>query len=234
MLALAIDSSQDICTLALGTETQLIAEYHFRHKMNLLRRLLPNIEEMLTDAGLAASELDAVVVSLGPGSFTGLRIGVTTAKSLAYVTGKPVVGVGTLDAIAWGSGARSGIVCPMVYARPGEAYWSLFDAATNERLTDYAVGPIEEAMDASDAYETSAVFLGTGARKNAEAITSRFGAGAILRESWLDFARGAVLLDLGLKRLSRGETDDAMALAPLYVRKPTPQVRLEAGEIAGH
>lgn len=230
MLAIAIDSSQDICTLALGTENQLIAEYHFHHKMSLLRRLLPNIDEVLSDARLSKDEIDGVVVSLGPGSFTGLRIGVTTAKSLAYVLGKPIVGIGTLDAIARGVPCPcDGIICPMIFARADEVYWAIFDKLTNERLTDYAVSPIAEALEAAGARQTRVTFVGTGARRNLGAITARFGEEVVVRDSWYDFSRGSALLNLGIARLTSGEHDDSMTLAPLYVRKPTPQIRLEAG-----
>ena len=235
MLAIAIDSSQDICALALGTESRLVAEYHFHHKMSLLRRMLPNIDELLSDAGLSKGDIEGVVISLGPGSFTGLRIGVTTAKSLAYVLGKPIVGIGALDAIARGVPCPSdGIVCPMIFARADEVYWALFDARSNERLTDYAVSRIAEVLDAAGERGTRVAFVGTGARKNLEVITARFGEEAVVRDSWYDFARGAALLSLGLARLEMGQHDDPMTLAPLYVRKPTPQVRLEAGKIVDH
>ena len=118
MLTLAIDSSQDICAIALGNDSQLLAEYHFHHKMNLLRRILPVIDVVLNDAGHKPADLDGIIVSLGPGSFTGLRIGVTVAKSLAYTLGKPIVGVPTLQAIARGMAEGSTeLVCPMIFAR---------------------------------------------------------------------------------------------------------------------
>lgn len=233
-MLIAIDSSQDIATLALGgspsgdgSYNNVVAEHHFSHKMNLLRRLLPNIDAMLADTGIDKPDLDGVVVSLGPGSFTGLRIGVTIAKSLAYVLNKPIVGIGTLDAMAHGVDAE--LVCPMVFARAGEAYWTLFESGSRTR--DYAVSPVEEALDALADQSQYITFVGTGARRNWEAISARLGVRATLAPAWNDFARGAVLLDLGSKRLAAGDVDDAMILSPLYVRKPTPVVKLESGEL---
>lgn len=217
MLTIAIDSSQEICTLAIGKDSAVVAEYHFAHKMNLLRRMLPNIEAMLTDAGLTTSDLDGVIVALGPGSFTGLRIGGTIAKSLAWVLGKPIVGIGTLDAMAHGVGADGGLICPMIFARADEVYWSLFDAG--KRLNEYAVSTVDEVIDAVTAEGKPIRFVGTGARRNWDTISARMGNQATLAPAWSDFARGAALTELGTKRLIAGEDDNAMTLSPLYVRK---------------
>jgi len=222
LLTLAIDSSQDVCTIALGRDSSVIAEYAFAHKMNLLRRMLPNVESMLADAGSAIGDLDGVIVALGPGSFTGLRIGVTIAKSLAYVLGKPIVGIGTLDAMARGLAPveDDALICPMIFARADEAYWSLFDSTADTRLNNYAVSTLGEILDDLSARDRRIYLCGTGARRNWNAISARLGDLAVLAPAWDDFARGAALIELGAKRLAAGEDDNAMALAPLYVRKP--------------
>lgn len=230
MLAIAIDSSQDIGCIALGDDSRLVAEYHYAHKMDLLRRITPNIESILSDAGRAVQDLDCAIVSLGPGSFTGLRIGVTVAKSLAYVLQKPIIGVGTLDALARGvAPAKTDVICPMIFARSGEVYWSLFDSSGLERLEDYRVSSLEEVLNAV-AERGSAHFCGTGARRNADAISATLGDSATVAAPWADFARGAVLLELGMRRFAAGDVDDAFALTPLYVRKPTPVLRMETGK----
>ena len=228
MLLLAIDTSGDICSLALGRGRELVCEYHFHHKMSLLRQLMPAIDRLLTDAGCGAGDLDGIVVGLGPGSFTGLRIGVTVAKSLAWTLSKPICGVGSLDAVARGCvPCASDLVCPMTHARTGEVYWSLFDAAGDMRIADYEVGSVHHALDEVADRGASVVFCGSGAVRNAQEIRHRFGNAAVSEVGWSGFPRGAALLDLGLTRLSEGSEDDAMTLAPLYVRKPTPVVKLE-------
>lgn len=230
MLAIAIDTSQDIGTIALGLNEDLLAECHYRHKMDLLRRIVPNIEAMLSDAGHAPQDLDGIVVSLGPGSFTGLRIGVTVAKSLAYVLGKPIVGVGTLDAIARGiAPAQADLICPMVFARANEVYWTLFDRSAGQRLREYRVSTIEEALAEATGEVDRVVVCGTGATRNAHLIDELDPERVSRAAQWSDFARGAALLDLGMRRLQAGDNDDALALVPLYIRKPTPVVRMDTG-----
>jgi tRNA threonylcarbamoyladenosine biosynthesis protein TsaB len=228
MRAIAIDSSQDVCAIALGRGSQVLAEYHFQHKMNLLRRIVPNMNAVLMDAGCSVGEVDGLVVSLGPGSFTGLRIGVTVAKSLAYVLEKPIVGIGTLDAIARGVlSTRVDMICPMIFARADEVYWALFDSSSRARLTDYAVSTVDEALGKAEEQARPVMFCGTGALRNAERIRSRLTDRALIADAFLGYARGAALLDLGMKRLAEGDFDDALSLAPLYVRKPTPVLKLE-------
>lgn len=232
MLTLAIDSSQDICTLALGKDSNLLCEYHFHHKMNLLQRIMPNIEQILKDAKYTSKDLDGIIVSLGPGSFTGLRIGITIAKSLAYVLSKPIVGVGTLDAIALGVAPSStDFICPMIFARANEVYWSLFDSSGEVRLEDYAVSEIDNVLDTVTTRGGSVYYCGTGATRNAETIRHKFGNSALTCKPWSDFARGAALIEAGTKRFHEGHTDDPLTLTPLYIKKPTPVVKLESGEL---
>jgi len=231
MLALAIDTSGEICTLALGRDRELVTERRFHHKMNLLRRILPNIEEMLSDAGLEPAELDAIIVALGPGSFTGLRIGVTIAKSLAYSLSKPIVGGGTLDALARSvAPTATELVCPMIHARANEVYWTLTDSSGTARLAEHEISTVHQALESVAERGVNVYFCGTGATRNAEAIRHKLGNTAVVGERWSEHPGGSALLDLGLRRIEHGDLDDALALAPMYVRKPTPLVRLETGE----
>ena len=235
MLILGIDTSEEIGVIALGKNSQILCEQHFHCRMSLLRRLVPNIERVLADSGHAVSELDGIAVGLGPGSFTGLRIGVTTAKSLAYALSKPVVGVGTLDAVAASCAPTSAeLICPMTHARTGEVYWSLFDSCGEVRLEDPAVGPISLAFESVTRRGGAALFCGSGATRNAEAIRHEFGDGALLGNTWASFPRGAAILEIAARRFRDGLADDPNSLVPLYIRKPTPVVRIEDGELKPH
>ncbi|MGC8862260.1 MAG: tRNA (adenosine(37)-N6)-threonylcarbamoyltransferase complex dimerization subunit type 1 TsaB [Armatimonadota bacterium] len=232
MLTLAIETSGEVCTLALGRDAGLLSERRFHHKMSLLRRILPNIENMLADARCRASDLDAIIVGLGPGSFTGLRIGVTIAKSLAYGLSRPVVGIGTLDALARSVAPTSAeAICPMIHARANEVYWTVTDCSGTLRLADYHVGTVQQVLEEMAERQGKVHFCGTGSTRNAEAIRHVLGTKAIIGEKWSEYPCGAVLIDLGRSRVERGEFDDTMSLAPIYVRKPTPLVRLESGEL---
>lgn len=228
MLALAIDTSGNTSSIALGTENGLISELTIRHRMDLLQRLVPNVDKLLADAGKTPKDLEGLVISLGPGSFTGLRIGMAAAKSMAHVLGKPIVGISTLEVLARGASAacpRS--IAPLIHARPGEVFWAIYRYGTDgiERITDDRVSTVEEMIEAAK-QEKEIVFCGDGAERNLAALEAAFGRSSILDE-WFNVPRGTVLLKLGMDRLLRGETDDVATIAPEYVQKPTPVIRIE-------
>jgi tRNA threonylcarbamoyladenosine biosynthesis protein TsaB len=228
MLALAIDTSGDISSITLGTESGLVSELTVRHKMDLLKRLMPNVDRLMEDAGKARTDLDAVVISLGPGSFTGLRIGMAAAKSIAHVLGKPIVGISTLDVLAHGaSAAFPKSIGTLIHARPGEVFWAIYRTTEHGpvRLTPDHVSVLEEMVEQAGR-EEDIVFCGDGAQKNRYALEDEFGLTSILAD-WYNAPRGAALVRLGMERILRGESDDVATISPSYVRRPTPVVRIE-------
>jgi len=233
MLVVAIDTSEDFCSLALADDGLLLSELVFHTKMDLLRRIEPNLERLLVDNGRGPRNIDGIIVSLGPGSFTGLRIGVTIAKTLASTLEKPIAGVPTLDAIARGiAPTAANHICPMMHARTGEVFWTLFDSRAETRLADYEVGPVDGAIESAMARGGRVHFCGSGAIRAEEQIRRLAGNEAIVGALWTSFPRGAAIVGLGMKRLTTGSADDPVTLTPMYVRKPTPVVRLERGEFS--
>ena len=226
MLLLAIDTSGDIASLALATEETLVTELDFRHKMDLLKRLMPNIERIVTDSGKLASDLDGIVISLGPGSFTGLRIGMAAAKSLAHVLDKPIVGIKTLDLLAHGaSAAYPKSIIPLIHARPGEVFWAIYDSQNGvvNKVTEDKLSPLEDVIE--EVKKKDGVFCGSGAERNRDVLAAEFGKSSIL-DDWFNIPHGSVLAVLGIERLARGDSDDVMSIAPNYIQKPTPTIRL--------
>src|SRR5262245_54221583 len=108
MRILGMETSGEICGVAIVDGEGLVGELRFRHRMQLSERLLPGIEALREQVGISLGDLEGIAVSTGPGSFTGLRIGVTTAKTLAWALGVPVAGVGTLHALAAAVPASAG------------------------------------------------------------------------------------------------------------------------------
>lgn len=226
MLILAIDSSNEIATLAIGDEKGIISELHFKHSMDLLRRIAPQMEQLLYDCGKQVTDLDGVVVSLGPGSFTGLRIGISVAKSLAYALKIPITGIPTPDALAFQAlPGFADFICPMIFARADEVYWALYDAINGEAINEIQVSTIDEALSEAISKGGKIAFCGTGVRKNSDYFADA-NENIIVLENWMDFARGAALIKLGINKLQQGSKEDAFNLVPLYVKKPTPVVKL--------
>ena len=140
MLFLGMDTSTTCGSIALAEPGKLHAEWSLNVPKTHAGRLLPDIRHLVEAAGKELGQIDGVAVTTGPGSFTGLRIGLATAKTLALVTGKPLVGISTLDVLIENTACFEGLLCGILDARRGELYTALYrkDALGNtERLTEY-------------------------------------------------------------------------------------------------
>ncbi len=217
MKILGIDTSTPIGSVGLIEGDDFVAE----HTLNVMQahssRLMPAIDQVLEWGNLGVHDLDACAVGIGPGSFTGVRIGVGTAKSLCYAIKKPIVGVSTLEAIAYNLRYAKGLICPILDARREEVYGAVFHGgATLERRCEDLCLSISELLNR---VESSAVFVGDGLDRYAEAVRERFGASVILADSTFNAPRGTNIARIGRERLSRGESDDCFRIIPNYIRK---------------
>ena len=127
MLILAFESSAKPASVALMRDGQLLSQYFQCSALTHSRTLLPMAEDMLKNAELSIEDVDMFAVAHGPGSFTGIRIGVSTVKGLAWASNKPCTGVSTLEAMAWNGAAVGGYVCPVMDARRSQVYNAIFE-----------------------------------------------------------------------------------------------------------
>ena len=217
MTFLAFDTSGEMCVLALAEEDGTVkAVTVFEGRRTLSRRLMGEIDSLLTRNGLTLPDLTAFAVGLGPGSFTGVRVGVTTAKTLAQVMGKPLVGVGTLDAYAavWTAMGDDALV-PVLPSRRGEVYAAVY--RNGEIVEEPFAAPIEE-LTAWLGEMAGAIVCGSPA-------SLPDWTGRTLAQPWTP---PDGLARIAARRLAAGDTDDLLALVPLYVVAPsisTPKVR---------
>ena len=231
MICLSLDTTTDIASIALTDDTHLLAEYSFSQHRDLSCRLIPNIKTMLKDCGLEMRSIQAIGVSTGPGSFTGLRIGVVTAKTLAQVLDVPVVGISSLDLLSLQfTYLPDAVVCPIIKVRKGEVYYTLFrmNGSSMERISEYSANPVQTMIDDIRNTETGKViFCGDGLPDNAEAIQSAMGDDAFVVPSWLSYPKGYLLACEAVRLIQAGLGADAYTLMPFYIRKSTPEIRLE-------
>ncbi len=227
MRVLAIETSGDLCSVAVVEGTAPVAELRFRHRMDLARRLAPAIRRLLELAELGLPDLEGVAVSLGPGSFTGLRIGVTTAKTLAWSLGLPVAGISTLEALAAHTPLPSGaLACPIVSIGPEEVAASLYARRGGpleiihppEVLTLTRLG--ELCSERGETIVFSGSFIAP-VRMLAEALGSR----AVVHAALSGLPPAAVIGELGAARLGARGGDDRETLAPLYFRPSAAEAR---------
>ncbi len=226
MYILGIETSTMTGSVAISTEDQLIAEYTLNTKVTHAERLLTAIEHVVRSASLTIHDIDGIAVAKGPGSFTGLRIGVTTAKSLAYSLQTPIVAVSSLDALASHYLCSETLICPFLDARKKEVYTAFYRNTGTQihRLSDYAVIAPNNAL--REIHEP-VVLLGDGVAPYRKQIEETLGEFAYVADSAHLLPRGSLVAQLGGKRLLAGDSDDCFALAPFYLRKSDAEIHWE-------
>jgi tRNA threonylcarbamoyladenosine biosynthesis protein TsaB len=234
MKILAFDTSTNISSIAIADELGIIGEYNLTHKMDLSQRMMPNILALLKDCKLSMKDLDAVAVSLGPGSFTGLRIGVVTAKTLAQALNVHVTGTVSLDVLALQFDyLPRKLICPIIKVKKGEVYYAFYRTHMGqmERISEYQADPVEKLIEYAGQIEGGEIiFCGDALSANMSALQEGLGDRFIPAPAWLRYPKASVLALEGLRKIAAGSADDPLSLVPFYIRKSTPEILLEARE----
>lgn len=226
MIILGIETSTMTGSVAIIRGESLVAEFTLNTKTTHTERLLSAIDFVLQSAFMTIHDVDGIAVASGPGSFTGLRIGVTTAKSLAYSIQKPVVGISSLDALASQFLHSERLICPILDARKKEVYTAFYrnEGASVQRLSDYAVIAPEKLLTE---ITEPVLFLGDGVAPYRIQIETILGEQALFADAAHRFPRASLVAQLGSKRLLEGGHDDAFALTPYYLRKSDAEIHWE-------
>jgi tRNA threonylcarbamoyladenosine biosynthesis protein TsaB len=215
---LAVDTSTSLGTIALVDGPVVRAELALNVSATHNRRLLPGIHRLLTDVGWRLEDLDGMAIGLGPGSFTGLRIGMSVMKGLAFASGKPLVGVPTLDALAANVALAPWPICPVMDARKGEVYTAFYRGGERhdlERLTPYQV---MKPQSLADCITGKTVLLGDGLLRYGDVLAAGLGDLLVRAPTHLNAIRGASIGSLAMERLRRGLAEEISTCTPLYIR----------------
>ncbi|OGP63286.1 MAG: tRNA (adenosine(37)-N6)-threonylcarbamoyltransferase complex dimerization subunit type 1 TsaB [Deltaproteobacteria bacterium RBG_13_47_9] len=231
MKVLGIDTSTSCGSVGLIDGESIISEYHLHSPVTHSQRLLGAIELILREARCALLDLDGWAISLGPGSFTGLRIGVSTVKGLAVATQKPVAGVSTLDVLASQVSPTPYLICPIVDARKREVYTAFYryeDGDFPKRLSAYQA--IEPRTLIKEIQERT-IFNGDGIKTYGDFFRSSLPFFAVFTPPPLNVPFGSMVAKLGLNLLGRGEYLDLSTFTPIYIRpseaesNPAPRIK---------
>lgn len=237
MIVLAVDSTA-VCATAAAClfENDRLVTYALTTSKNGLTHsetLLPIADGVLRLLGKQMDEVGLFAVSAGPGSFTGVRIGVSTVKALAHAANNPCVAVDALEALAANVTAFDGVVCPILDARAQQVYGAIF--RRGERLTEDTVEKLTLFLDRVEATGENALFLGDGAPGFEAAIRERLGDKAHFAQPQHNGLRAGSACALAARRLEAGETPlDYITLLPLYLRAPQAERERAAREGAKH
>lgn len=227
MLVLGIDSSASAASAAVVEDGKLLGEYFVNTKQTHSQTLLPMVEGLLSSLGRTCAEFDLMAVSAGPGSFTGVRIGVSCIKGLALPHNARCCGVSTLETIAYGGVAcEGGILCAVMDARCGQVYNALFRAEHGglRRLTADRALSIDSLSEECKTYGKELVLFGDGAELCYKTFTAW---GARLAPENIRFQRAASTAFLAVQAAERGETVSAGELVPSYLRLPQAERELK-------
>lgn len=219
-MLLAIDTATRTASIALYHEAGVLAETTWRSKMNHTVELMPQITRLLNLAQIRKNDLRAIGVVLGPGSFTGLRVGMSVAKGLAFGCRIPLIGVPTLDAVAAPHAWQTLPILAVLAAGRGRYSIARYHATngTTQRTSEYALVNAD-ALIARDEFKQSNATLVCGDIDPAltKRLHTELGAHVVVPSPAMNERRAAFLAELAWARFQRGESDDATSLAPIYL-----------------
>lgn len=226
MKILAVDTTSYGCSVAVVESGEVLSESHLQERETHSKHLLKQIDEVLDTAGLDIQMMDGFAVAKGPGSFTGLRIGISTLKGLAAALEKPLAGVSSLKALACGVPCCSQQICSVIDARKNEIYASFFNYTENTltRLTgDFSITPEKLAGE----IDQSTIFVGSGVEIYKNTFIKIMGDNALFLADNYNFINSVNVGKLAALDLNDNKTDDLHSLLPNYIRKSDAEINLK-------
>lgn len=220
MKILAIDASGIAASVAILEDDKIVAEYTINYKLTHSQTLMPMINEITQMVDLDLASIDAIAITSGPGSFTGLRISAGTAKGMAFGLDIPIVEIPTLDAIAHNIPYTEYRLCPIMDARREHVYTSTYKWEGNvlKRNTDYQVIPMKDVIEDIKEGNKQTIFLGDGIDVYKETIIKEIGEISYFAPPSLRLQRAATVALMAMEKLKKGETVSHMEFAPTYLR----------------
>jgi tRNA threonylcarbamoyladenosine biosynthesis protein TsaB len=223
MKILSVDTATPSCSVGILKAERLLAEVTSEKKQTHSRHLMKMIDAAVHMAGVRIDDMDAFAVTIGPGSFTGIRIGVSTVQGFAMALSKPVVGVSSLEALAHQAGPIPNLICPLLDARKDEVYAALyrFEKDGLRRVIEEHVSSIEHVLSRIDA---PCLFVGNGVQVYGDLIEEKLGTQAMFSGTILNKTRAESVARIAMQRIQTKGHENLNQLAPHYIRKSDAEV----------
>jgi tRNA threonylcarbamoyladenosine biosynthesis protein TsaB len=225
MKILSIDTSTATCTVGLVDGNDLVAESVDQSGQTHARHIMGMLDDTLTQAKMSLEEVDGFGVITGPGTFTGLRIGISTVQGMAYALSKPVAGITSLDALATQAATKLKHICPMVDARRHEVYYGFY-VLHAKGLKQTGAHQVASPTTLLEQIQQPCYFLGTGARMYRQVISDSLGSEALFAEADLDRIHSGVIAKLARAQLQDVERQQLPLISPYYIRRSDAEVKL--------
>ena len=220
MRILALDSSGLVATVAILEDNQTVAEYTVNYKKTHSQTLLPMLDEIVKMTEFDLSTVDAIAVSGGPGSFTGLRIGAATAKGLGLALDKPLIHVPTVDGLAYNLFGTTGLICPIMDARRSQVYTGLYRFENDEFqvVEEQMAISVQDLVKKLNQYGEKVAFLGDGVSVYGKDLKNELEVECYFAPAHVNRQRAAAVGALGIKYYQEGKTETATEHRPDYLR----------------
>lgn len=228
MKILALDSSGPNCSVSLVDDQKVVANFNLNNGITHSETLVPLVDELFKFSKMSINEIDAFACSIGPGSFTGLRIGIATIKGFALSLKKPVISVPTLLSLAYNVPYFDGIVCTVLDARNDNVYSALFNVKGKpEMIGSYITDTIDTLVDELKKYNSNILFVGDGSVSFKERFTNEFNERAFFMPSHLNEQTALSVAKAAYDKAILNDYDSVDAMHPLYLRKSQAERALE-------
>lgn len=235
MKILALDSSGLVASVAVVEDDNLLAEYTVNYKKTHSQTLLPMLDEIVKMVELDLKTIDAIAVSGGPGSFTGLRIGSATAKGLGFALGKPLIHIPTVDGLAFNLYAAEKLICPLMDARRNQVYTGIYEFAEQKFhiIKEQCAVAVSEIAECLNELGREVIFLGDGVPVYKEQLKKEIKVPYSFAPPHLSRQRAGAVGVLAQTYLRKGMTESAAAHEPEYLRMSQAEREYKAMQQAG-
>ena len=226
MKVIGIDTSGYANAIGIIDGDRILADFNFEARTDSLEKIVSNIDFTLKKANLTLEDIQGFGVGLGPGSWTGIRVGVTVGKILAYSTNKPVCGVPTLEVLAYNARNILALICPIINAGTKNMVYAAFYRMKKDtviRVSEYYVSDIQKLLEM---VKEPTVFIGSGAQLYSNLIGQTFSSLNINVKVVEDAQKGSTAALLAVARFEHGQSDNVLSLEPLYLKESTAQAFL--------
>lgn len=232
MKILAIDTSGQNCSVAIIDEEKVICDFNLSIGTTHSESLLPMIDEVCKTSKIDLSEVDVLACGIGPGSFTGLRIGIATIKGFALAQNKNVIGVPTLDALAYNIANFDGLICSVLDARNNNVYAGIYKYENDKVILqdDYITENLDTLIDILKSKNEKVMFVGDGAVSFKEKLKEALNEKALFAPLHLNNQLSSSVAKAALDRALVNDFDNSDTLNPMYLKKSQAERTFEEGK----
>jgi len=217
LIVLSIDTSTDFCSLGLVQDDKLLVDYRADFKRAHAEKLIGAVENVLKSGSIELSQVDGIAISLGPGSFTGLRIGLATAKGFCFAENKKIIGINTLDALAENVRVWNGSICSLIHAQANEFYVGSYESDSREisRVNDYEIIVLKDIVKH---FSENVLFVSPHKERVIKYLKEKEIEIPPFAVPEYNYLSGVTIARLGVEKIKAGEEDDPHLLQPFYLK----------------